>query len=345
MTMFLHDRVIEMSEVDVLVELNETEEEIVEEAAERGRYTGVDQFVREGVLRLADEVLDIEGHLECPVDDCDATFTTERQLNGHLGSFDHARNVEEGEFWCGVCGFGPGSQNSIGVHHGQCHDGDVIYLDEEPDEDDLEKPDDLPDHRNALLLERLYEEHDGNYTAMCREHDFEVCDGRVREYLIKFDIHDPTPQGTSGDGVPKYRDPEWLEEKYEEADGNISEMHRQEDLDIAYKTLVNRLKKHGIHKPERRGRDQSGGTDETGDDSGESTPPVKNESEDDSEVEDETAEFGDLDTPDWLDEASFYAAADMSTTIDELAETLGWQEQDRLEEIVQALDIDSIDME
>jgi len=84
--------------------LDEKEWVLVERAAEKGKYGSSDELVREGVLRLVDEVLDEEDHLECPVDECDATFFTERQLNGHLGSSDHARNVKDGEFWCGRCG-------------------------------------------------------------------------------------------------------------------------------------------------------------------------------------------------------------------------------------------------
>jgi len=87
---------------------------------------------------------------------------------------------------------------------------------------------------------------------MCRAHDFDVTPGRVRHYLVEFGIHEPTPQGPSEDGEgPQYRDPEWLQERYQAAGGNVSEMHRRLDIDVPYRTLLKNLKRLGIHDPAR----------------------------------------------------------------------------------------------
>ena len=44
-------------------------------------------------------------------------------------------------------------------------------------------------------------------------------------------------------------------------------------------------------------------------------------------------------TPDWLDEASFHQAVDMSSSIDELVATLGWQDREAVERALDALDV------
>lgn len=214
---------------------------------------------------VAELLLDEDDELyECPHDDCDEVFNTRRERRGHLGSSVHGLDVPEGEFWCGYCGYGPTNWRGINAHHGSSnHDGDPVRLDEEPDREDLIAPDDVPDHKNPELLEELYQRHDGNYTEMCRQHDFEVCPGRVRHYLIEFGIHEVTPQGEVEDGNgPLYRDREWLQERYDAADGNISEMHRriedEDEVDVPYRTLHKILKSLGIHDPtESPGRGQA----------------------------------------------------------------------------------------
>jgi len=103
---------------------------------------GAEDLIREATLRLLDDVLDEDGALECPHDDCDRTFPTRRKLRGHLGSSEHALDVPEGDFWCGYCGYGPTSWRGINAHHGSSdHDGDPVRLDEEPDREDLIAPD------------------------------------------------------------------------------------------------------------------------------------------------------------------------------------------------------------
>lgn len=128
--------------------------------------------------------------------------------------------------------------------------------DEEPAVDELLAPEDVPDHQNPELLAALYDEHDGNYTAMCRDHEFDVTSGRVRHYLIEFGIHDPTPHGATNagedDGRAIYRDPDWLQKQYDAADGNVSHMHRQIDVDVPYRTLLKNLKRFDIHDPSER---------------------------------------------------------------------------------------------
>jgi len=218
--------------------------------------------------------------LECPHDDCPEAFETRRQLRGHLGSSEHGLDVPGGEFWCGYCGYGPTTWRGVNAHHGSSgHDGDLIRLESEPDRDDLVAPEDVPDHKNPDVLEELYERHDGNYTEMCREHEFDVTPGRVRHYLIEFDIHEPTPNGASdGDAGPVYRDPEWHQQRYEAADGNISEMHRQarkDGYDIPYRTLQKNLKRFDIHDPTNpRGKrhKKAGPPPETGNEDGDGEP-------------------------------------------------------------------------
>lgn len=315
----------------------------LERAVDEGGYESPAAFAREATLRLVDEVIDDDGHLECHHDDCDRTFATVRERRGHLGSSEHALDVPDGDFWCGYCGFGPTSWRGVNAHHGSAsHEGEPVRLDDQPEPDELLAPDDVPDHKNPDLLDQLYRAHDGNYTAMCRAHDFDVTPGRVRHYLIEFGIHDPTPQGPTeaGDG-PRYRDPEWLQAHYDAADGNVSEMHRQLEIDVPYRTLLKNLKRLGVHDP----------TDPPGKRHGKGGPKPSadaetDDGEDDVGAEDsevsgasEGASFCDLETPEWLDEGSFYTAVDMAADVDDLAATLGWADHDRLESMVDQLDV------
>jgi len=424
----------------------------IERAVDEADYESPAEFVREGALRLVDEVLDEDGRLECPHDDCDRTFPTRRKLRGHLGSSDHALDIPEGDFWCGYCGYGPNSWRGINAHHGSSdHDGDLVRLDEEPSREDLIAPGDVPDHKNPDLLKELYRRHDGNYSEMCRQHDFEVSPGRVRHYLIEFGIHEVTPQGEAEDGDgPRYRDREWLQERYNDADGNISEMHRNLEIDVPYRTLVKNIKRFDFHDPtdppgKRHGKggpkpsteaepdpkpddqdddeDQDDGTKQlegldhtdpedlqaafdeydTISDAAEAFPEVTyatvrqrmiehgiytpesyDTGQDDATEADETEtaeaddvgadrvdediqdepvaepepepddpqaqlgvddpaaveSFHNLDTPDWLDEASFYQAVDMADNVEKLGEVLGWEEYDRLKRMVELLGVD-----
>lgn len=328
----------------------------IQRALEAGDYAGLEEFVQDATLRLVGDLLDEDGRIECPHDDCDRTFATIRERRGHLGSSAHALDVPEGDFWCGYCGYGPTSWRGVNAHHGSSdHGGDPVRLEDEPEETDLLAPDDVPDHQNPDLLERLYYEHDGNYSAMCRAHDFDVTPGRVRHYLIEFGIHQPTSQGPSEDGDgPVYRNPEWLQDRYDDADGNVSEMHRNLDVDVPYRTLLKNLKNLGIHDPtESPGRSQS---QDHGDEVQTDSEPDVDETDDVSEAEtepegeaepefsgtpdSEVESFHDLETPDWLDEGSFYAAVDMAGDVDELGEVLGWDAHDRLERMVNLLDAD-----
>lgn len=327
----------------------------IERAVEASEFEDVEALVREGALQLAAEVLD--ERLECPRDDCEETFKTERQKRGHLGSEAHALDVPEGEFWCGYCGYGPASWRQLNAHHGASpsHDGDVIRLDEEPDDEDLAiDPADLPDHKNPRLLERLYREYDGNITELCRAHDFDVHQGTVRSWLIKFEIHAVTPQGTDGENVPEYRDRERLERLYREYDGNISEMHRQMEIDVPYRTLQTWLTELDIHDPTARdpsaretntsepadvqadeagadGDDPEGGGREV--DQPDEDLLALIEPEDPADVD----SFDDLQTPEWLAEASFHVALDMSNTAEEFAKNLGWGDPEDLERMVELL--------
>lgn len=377
------------------VQFDEETEARLDRAVDETDFDGAEDLIREATLRLLDDVLDEDGALECPHDDCDRTFPTRRKLRGHLGSSEHALDVPEGDFWCGYCGYGPTSWRGINAHHGSSdHDGDPVRLDEEPDREDLIAPDDVPDHKNPELLEELYHRHDGNYSEMCRQHDFEVSPGRVRHYLIEFGIHDVTPQGEAEDGDgPLYRDREWLQERYDAADGNISEMHRriEEDgeLDVPYRTLVKNLKSLGIHDPtespgrsqaweqrdevEEDGADEATETTEAAETTETSETTSTSETEADQEatpephpepdqedgaeddVDDEAdrvaavidvddpadaTEFEDLATPDWLAEASFHVALDMSDDAEEFAGNLGWGDPKDLQLMVEVLGLE-----
>ncbi|WP_133304651.1 hypothetical protein [Halonotius aquaticus] len=259
--------------IDVAVQLDDDTKTRLNRAATVSEFESAEAFVEEATKRLIDETLDEDGELDCPHDDCDRTFPTRAERRGHLGSSEHALDVPEGNFWCGYCGYGPTNWRGINAHHGSSdHEGEPIRLSEVPDREDLVAPDKRPDHKDPELLAELYDEHDGNYTAMCRAHDFEVSPGRVRHYLVEFGIHDVTPQASSDGDGPKYRDREWLQEHYEAAGGNISEMHRrierEDEVDVAYTTLVNTLKKVGIHDPEQRESNETDGeTDDAGEES------------------------------------------------------------------------------
>ena len=377
------------------VQFDEETEARLDRAVDETDFDGAEDLIREATLRLLDDVLDEDGALECPHDDCDRTFATIRERRGHLGSSEHALDVPEGDFWCGYCGYGPTSWRGINAHHGSSdHDGDPVRLDEEPDREDLIAPDDVPDHKNPELLEELYHRHDGNYSEMCRQHDFEVSPGRVRHYLIEFGIHEVTPQGEAEDGDgPLYRDREWLQERYNAADGNISEMHRriEEDgeLDVPYRTLVKNLKSLGIHDPtespgrsqawEQRDEDGEDGADEATetteaaettetsettstsetDPGQEATPEPDPEPDQEDGAEDDVdeeadrlatvidvddpadaTEFEDLATPDWLAEASFHVALDMSDDAEEFAGNLGWGDPEDLQLMVEVLGLE-----
>lgn len=387
---------------EVPVAIDETR---LDRAVDAADFDSRAALVEEATRRLIADVLDEDGALECPHDDCDRTFATRRKLRGHLGSSEHAVDVPEGDFWCGYCGYGPSSWRGVNGHHGSSnHDGDPIRLEEEPNREDLVAPDAVPDHKNPDLLEDLYAKHDGTISELCRDHDFDVKPSRVRHYLIEFGIHEVTPQGPAEDGDgPLYRDPEWLEERYEDADGNISEMHRRvtaDGVDVPYRTLHNNLKEFGIHDPtESPGRQQSGPEPDAGSDkeaeadasesdesedvveetvnetvedksadvsgeepADETTEPAETDwvepddataavdggQEDDTDDEDsffgfavdgpaDVEEYADLETPEWSDEDSFYAALDMSDSPEEFSEILGGGDPETLRQVVEAL--------
>lgn len=348
---------------------SEDELDRIERAVDGSEFDDLEEFIIEGALRLVGDLLDEDGPIECPHDDCDGTFHTHRQLNGHLGSSAHALEVPEGDFWCGYCGRGPLSWRGLNGHHSAspAHDGDPIRLDEEPTEEDLVGVD-LPDHRNPQLLRHLYREHDGNISELCRAHDFDVHQGTVRSWLVKYEIHKVTPHGTSGDNIPEYRDRDRLEDLYEQADGNVSEVHRrlndEVQEEIPYRTIHNWLKELEIHDPtagtaarsastESESSDERASPEDGRDDADEESADIHEEpstdtdesSEGEIEQPGQADSFGDLVTPDWLDEATFYTAAEMADDIDELAETLGWPEHDRLAAMVESLGLEIGDRE
>lgn len=423
------------------ISLDGADRDRVEYAVEESDFESAEDLVQEATARLVSEILDEDGPIECPHDDCEETFPTQRKLRGHLGSSEHALDVPEGDFWCGYCGYGPTSWRGVNAHHGSSdHDGEAVRLDEEPGRDDLLAPDDVPDHKNPELLERLYRKHGGSYTEMCRQHDFDVTDGRVRHYLIEFGIHEVTPHGELDDG-PVYRDREWLQERYDDADGNVSEMHRSLDIDVPYRTLLKNLNRFGIHDKtdppgKRHGKGgpaperQQSPSEDSGEDAVDEVEPEPLDHDDQDDLleafeehdtisdaadrfsasyatvrqrmidhgiytpdtydagdgdEGDTEEpstgptrepdpepqpepqpepvpepapeptgpeavlgiddpedvesFHDLDTPDWLDEASLYTAAEMADDVDELSEVLGWAEHEQLEVMVEVLDL------
>lgn len=221
----------------------------VKRATEVAGFDDPAGFIREATLRFVDETIDEDGALACPFDDCEAgPFATIRQRRGHLGR-SHAQEFPEGDFWCGHCGYGPTTWQGVTAHYGaRDHDGDAVRLDHAPEPDELLAPDDVPDHMNRALLEDLYAQHDGNITDMCRAHDFDVDYGRVRHYLLEFDIHESTPNGV-GVADLDHRDPELLEDLYAEADGNISDLYRSHGFECSYTKLVKWLKKLDIHDP------------------------------------------------------------------------------------------------
>lgn len=302
-------------------------------------------FVLDATRQRLVEVLEEDDPLACPHEDCTETFATQAQRRGHLGGV-HSGEMPTGDYWCGYCGDGPYNWQGVGTHHGQVdHDGDPIRRDQEPDQSDLEGAADQPDHRDPELLAELYEEHDGSYSEMCRAHDFGVAPGTVRRWLIKFDIHDVTPHRNSDreyGNTPKFRDEDWLQEQYEAANGNVSAMHREMDADIPYRTLLNNLKAFDIHDPANppartppSDPDDADDEDEPDQDEPEPVPVAKEETNEPPAPG--TAEWGDLDTPAWLDEGSFFSAIDYADTVIELKDALGWDDLDRITDLVDAL--------
>lgn len=356
------------------VEFDPEEWAVIEQAVESGRYESPEAFITHAALLHAADLVEDAGVHACEYDGCEAAFASERQLHGHVGAV-HESETSPDDYWCLYCGYGPASDRAIAAHHGSSdgHDGDVERVSEPPAYEDLIAPDAIPDHKNPEILERLYEAHGGSYTAMCRDHDFDVQPGRVRHYLIEFGIHEPTPHGAAdGDAdCPKYRDPEWLDARYDEYDGNISELYRNVDVDAAYRTLINNLKRFGIHDPtnppgrrqanqqradeavpdddpdeESADDDDQGDLDDefdadetdagAGDDaaSEDADDPVPLASVVTADPPTDANSFDDLDVPDWLGESTFHIALQMSETPAEFAENLGWGDPNDLEAMV-----------
>jgi len=73
------------------------------------------------------------------------------------------------ECWCCYCGAGPfDSRHALTGHHGGSigHDGPVIGLDHEPDEDKLRGLDDVPAYQDPEVLRRLYVEEGLTYAEI-----------------------------------------------------------------------------------------------------------------------------------------------------------------------------------
>lgn len=66
-------------------------------------------------------------------------------------------------------------------------------------------------------------------------------------------------------------------------------------------------------------------------------PDEADDTDEDSATE--PAEWADVHTPDWLDEASFYAALDESDDVEDLARTLGWEDGNEVADAVEQLDV------
>lgn len=257
--------------------------------------------------------------------DSDATSSTSDTTNRN--------SPADCSLWCGCCGWGPGNENAVKAHHGgsPSHQGNPILLSEKPSEEDLEGVDEseLPDHRNRELLDDLYQQYNGNISALYRNHEFDVSSAAVRSWLVKFDIHNVTPHDADPDEHPTRPPEQELEQLYNQHDGNMSAMHRSIDLDVPYRTLTNWLRDLEIHEPNHR--DYS------------SQPPSSEPKSSEVAVDSTTegpASFAEIDTPSWLDEASFFAAVDMADTVSELGEALGWNEPDTLESIVELMELD-----
>jgi len=162
-----------------------------------------------------------------------------------------------------------------------------------------------------------------------------------------------TPQRSSdrtGDDAPKFRDEDWLRDRYAAADGNVSAMHRAIDADIPYRTLLNNLKAFGIHDPEnppgRRAPSTPPEDDEPDDDQEEDDEPAPeptpavDESDSATGAAFEPAEWADLDTPSWLEEGSFYSAVEFADTFIDLKKALGWDEVAEIGRLVDALGLE-----
>lgn len=317
----------------------------------------MDAFVETAVREYVDDLLAGEGTFECPHDGCEETFDFDRQRRGHLGAV-HAQETPDGDFWCGICGYGPSTWRGVNAHHGSTsHEGEPVRLEEPPDPEDLQEFD-APDHKNPKLLQQLYDEHDGQISELCRDHEFDVVHATVRTWLIKFGIHEVTPQSDAA-GSRGVIDADQARELYAEHDGNMSAVHRNLDQEIPYRTLVNRLRSLGIHDPAESSRapaSQSAPSNISTDTAEEDVATTAVERVDDAAVDsvdypipdavrltsvrdaDTVSGFSDIDTPDWLDEGTFYAVLDTASSIDEFAETLGWGTPDDLRLILDLLD-------
>jgi len=156
-----------------------------------------------------------------------------------------------------------------------------------------------------------------------------------------------------------HTDPDDLQVAFDEYD-TISDA-AEAFPEVTYATVRQRMIEHGIYTPESydTGQDDATEADETetaeADDVGadrvdediQDEPVAEPEPEPDDPqaqlgVDDPAAveSFHNLDTPDWLDEASFYQAVDMADNVEKLGEVLGWEEYDRLKRMVELLGVD-----
>lgn len=180
---------------------------------------------------------------------------------------------------------------------------------EDPSEPEEET---VPDYQDRELLERLYDEHDGTITDLYRAHDFDVSQGTVRNWLINYEVHK----------VDSYESPE--PEQRESTDD------AREWCGVCGAGPYQSVARHSGHV----GHPRTIALDH------EPTEHEVAQMEDLAGDSAEVSDFHDVETPDWLDEASFYQAVDMAVDLEDLQNTLGWEDIHRLEVVVDLLDVE-----
>jgi hypothetical protein len=68
---------------------------------------------------------------------------------------DAASEAPSDQYWCGKCGYGPGTKRAIGIHDGHKHDSDAEYVSTEPAPEDLTEP--QTTHRTPEELDAIVE--------------------------------------------------------------------------------------------------------------------------------------------------------------------------------------------
>lgn len=196
------------------------------------------------------------------------------------------------------------------------------------EEEPVEKEEEIPAHEDQELLEELYEEYDGSITQLYEAREFEVSQGTVRNRLIDFGIHEAASYAEGSQAAP---DSEEVDADDAEVENEVVDQNDRNWCGVCGDGPFKSVARHAGHK--------HGGTvvalDHEPTEAELARGQILN-----GHTADEIGSFEDLDTPDWLDEASFYQAVDMAEDLGELQEVLGWEGEPQIETMIEVLELE-----